>query len=244
MAQTPFAGTWIVQPELTRFALRSPSFLLERGVFERTSCAAALRVPADGMEHPVSGDPNFEAVLIRALDRRHVEMQERRSDKVIWQGRYAVSRDGKSMTLAYEDRRATAVVTGSMQFARDGAIIAHAHLMSGTWLPVKLTQLSPSGSRLTIRDIENGLSMEGSDGRVSDTKFDRQYYPLLGYLEGATVLVGRPGERLLQINRALNGLVVEVSRGSVSDDGSTMTLKQLDRQCQSEVVYTLTKQSP
>jgi hypothetical protein len=243
-AETPFSGTWVVQPPLTAFSLQPLSLLIDRGVYKRTSCAPLLEVPTDGNDHAVAGDPLAESMSVRLLDRRRVEVAEKISGKLAWKGNYAVSKDQKSLTLKYEDYRATNPVSGTIGFAREGDVIVNAHLLSGTWRAEKLIELSATGLTMTIQDTDNGLTVNASDGRRYDIKFDRQDYPLAGYLDGATVQVGRRAPQTLQVNRKQHGAQVEMSLGTVSDDGQTMLLNQIDWQCQSKITWTLRKRTP
>jgi hypothetical protein len=242
-AETPFAGTWVVQPQLTEYSLRPLSFMIERGTYKRTSCVPYPEVPTDGQEHDVVGDPLVQSMSVRLLDASRIEVTQKIGGKLVWRGNYTVSKGQKSMTLAYEDDRASHPVSGTVQFAREGEIVPNAHLLSGSWRAEKLIDLSPSGMTMTLEDTENGLHMSASDGRGYDIRFDRQDYPLTGYLDGATVQVGRRTPRVLQVNRKQHGTYIEMSIGEISDDGETMQLGQLDWQCQSKVVWTLRKQA-
>jgi hypothetical protein len=244
LAETPFSGTWIVQPSLTTFSLRPLSLLIDRGAYKRTSCAPAFEVPTDGKDHAVAGNPLAESMSVRLLDRSRVEVAEKISEKLVWKGNYTVSKDQKLLTLKYEDYRATNAVSGTIEFAREGDPVANAHLLSGTWRTEKLIELSPTGLTMTIKDTDNGLIMSAGDGSGYDIKFDRQDYPFTGYLDGATVQVGRRAPQTLQVNRKQRSAMVEMSLGTVSDDGQTMTLSQMDWPCQSKITWTLRKQTP
>jgi hypothetical protein len=242
LAETPFPGTWVVQPSLTTFSLRPLSLLIDSGMYKRSSCVPDPDVPTDGRDHTIAGDPLVESMSVRLLDGSRVEVVENLSGKLVWKGHYAVSKDHKSMTLEYEDHRASNTVSGTVQFAREGDVLANAHLLSGTWMPEKLVALSATGLYMTIRDADNGLTVSAGDGRSYDIKFDRQDYPLAGYLDGATVQVGRRAPQTLQVNRKQHGAYVEMSLATVSDDGRTMQLSQVDWQCQSKITWTLRKQ--
>jgi hypothetical protein len=244
LAETSFSGTWVVQPPLTTFSLRPLTLLIDRGVYKRTSCAPAPEVPTDGKDHAVAGNPLAESMSVRLLDRSRVEVAEKISGRLVWKGNYTVSKDRKSLTLKYEDYRATNAVSGAIEFAREGDSVANAHLLSGTWRAEKLIELSATGLTMTIQDTDKGLTMSASDGRSYDIKFDRQNHPLTGYLDGATVQVGRRAPQTLQVNRKQHGTQVEMSLGTVSDDGQTMLLSQIDWQCQSKITWTLRKRAP
>lgn len=260
-ADRPFDGTWIVQPELTTFGMRSPTFSLERGVFRRSDCKTEpIVVPADGAAHAVRGQPQFDAMSVRVLDPKRVEIVEKIADKLAWKGIYTVSTNGRAMTLDFEDERGAKPVTGVLAYTREGDVLSGAHSASGTWRPEKLTRLSSSGLGITIgmqrkaapQDEElaagpnfyDSFTFAGSDGRGAEGKLDAHDYPLNGYLPGATMALNRLQPNILQFNRAQNGALVEVSRATVSSDGQTMTLSQVDWVCQAKTVFILNKQTP
>jgi hypothetical protein len=242
-AETPFAGSWVVQPELTEYSLRSLGFDISRGMFKRTSCVPTQEVPTDGLEHPVAGDPLTESMSVRLVNRNRVDTAQKADGRVTWKGTYVVSNDGGSMQLSFDDRRSAKPVTGTIQFAREAAGAADAHRLSGTWRPEKLLALGGAGFEMTIQDTDNGLTMSASDGRSFDIKFDRQDYPLRGYLSGATVQVGRRAPQTLQVNRRQRGILVEFTIAPVTDDGQTMQWGELDEQCQSKTTWTLHKRN-
>lgn len=260
-ADRPFDGAWVIQPELTTFGMRSPTLSLERGVFRRSDCKSEpIAVPADGAAHAVKGQPLFDAMSVRVLDPKRVEIVETSADKPAWKGLYAVSANGRKMTLEFEDDRAARPVTGVLTYMRDGDALAGAHAASGTWRPERLTRLSANGLSITIgmqrkavaQDDElaagpnfyDSFTFAGSDGRGADGKLDAHDYALNGYLPGATVALNRLQPNILQFNRAQNGNLVEISRATVSSDGQTMTLSQVDWVCQAKTVFILNKQTP
>jgi hypothetical protein len=242
-AETPFAGSWMVRPELTEYSLRPLGFDISRGMYKRTSCAPTQEVPTDGSEHPVAGDPLTEFMSVRLMDRNRVEVAQKADGRLTWKGIYAVANDGRSMQLTFDDRRSTKAITGTIQFARETEGAADAHRLSGTWRAQKLLALGGAGLELTIEDTDNGLTLSASDGRSFDIKFDRQDYPLLGYLSGATVQVGRRAAQTLQINRRQRGILVDFTIAIVSDDGRTMDWGQLDMQCQWKTTWKLVKRN-
>jgi hypothetical protein len=259
-ADRPFDGTWVIEPARTNFdaGMRAPTFDLDRGVFRRSDCRlGAVEVPADGKQHEIKDQPLFDAMSVQVIDGKHVEILERNAGKAVWSGRYALSADGRALQLDYEDDRATRPVTGSLTYAREGEVVKGPHLLSGVWRPTKLTNLSASGQTLTIAmqpqgslhpvaagpDPTMSFHLAAGDGRSADGRFDAHPYPLSGWLPGSSVVVGRLWANTLQINRSVNGELVEMSRATVSADGQTMTLAQVDWVCQAKAIYTLRKKS-
>lgn len=145
------------------------------------------------------------------------------------------------MTLDFVDSAPATPVSGSIRYERDGDPMHDAHPLSGAWYARKLLKIS-APPVWTLSDTEDGLTMSANDGRGFDIKFDRRDYPLTGYLPGATVQVGHRTPVLLQINRRQDGVLIEMSLGDVSEDGTTMKLTQFDEQCKSSVIWTMRKQ--
>jgi hypothetical protein len=259
-ADRPFDATWVTQPERTTFdaGMRAPTFDLDRGVFRRSDCRlGAIEVPADGKEHEIKDQPLFDAMAVRVVDDKHVEIVEQNAAKKVWSGRYTLSADARALQLDYEDDRATQPVTGSLTYAREGDVLKGPHLLSGIWRPTKLTSLSASGQTLTILtrsqnatqpvaagpDPNMSFHLVAGDGRSADGRLDAHPYPLNGSQPGSSVVLSRLWANTLQINRSVNGELVEMSRATVSDDGQTMTLAQVDWVCQAKTIYTLQKKS-
>ena len=59
---------------------------------------------------------------------------------------------------------------------------------------------------------------------------------------GATVRVGRRTPTVMQVNRKQQHILVDMATGTLSDDGVTMIWREIDWQCQSQIVWTLHKQ--
>jgi len=58
----------------------------------------------DGTEAPYKGDPGTSSVSVKRLDKNTIEETDKRDGKVIAVARITVSADGKSMTVAVDDK--------------------------------------------------------------------------------------------------------------------------------------------
>ena len=58
----------------------------------------------DGTEAPYKGDPGTTSVSVKKVDKNTIEETDKRDGKVISVGRITVAADGKSMTLAVDDK--------------------------------------------------------------------------------------------------------------------------------------------
>ena len=247
LADSPFAGTWQVEPERTEFSAMLPlKIAIERGVYKNDSCASPEEVPADGGDHGVPGNPFFDMMSVRLPDARSADVEQKSGATVVWRGLYVAAPDLRSMTLRFEDRRPAHPVTGTIRFEREGEPDPAAHPLSGSWRARRLIDLSASGRTLSFTDIDDGLAMNASDGRSFRNVFgDRggETAVLHGYLDGAAVWVSRRAPHKLQINRTHNGTLVEFTIGTVSADGQQLELGELDLLCQTKTTWILRKQS-
>jgi hypothetical protein len=244
MADSGFAGTWIMQPEATTFGVDHPlELMIERGTYKRSDCAPPFEVAANGSDQPIKEQPLFDTLSVRLVDPRRVDVVQKMAGKVTWKGVYTVSKDQRSMTLQFDDERASTPVTGTILYSRVGNPLSAAHSVSGSWRPEKLTQLSASALTLTIQDQEHGLAMSWSDGRRVESQLDVKYYPLNGYLSGEQVSILHPRPDTLAINREQGATPVEVSRAVISDDGQTITYKQVEWVCRSLTTYIYQKKA-
>jgi len=212
--------------------------MIERGTFKRSDCAPPVELKADGADQPVKGEPLFDSMSVRVVDRRRVDVAQKLAGKVTWKGVYAVAKDQRSMTLDFDDERPLTPVTGTLFYVRVGDPVTDAHALSGSWQPNKLARVSESGSTLTIRDETPGITMSWSDGREVTSPIDAKYYKLNGYLAGAQASILRPRPETLAINRQQGIFPVEVSRAIVSEDGQTLIFKQEDWVCRTLTTLT------
>ena len=58
----------------------------------------------DGTEAPYKGDPGTTSVSVKRLDKNTLEETDKRDEKVIMVSRMTVAADGKSMTIAFDDK--------------------------------------------------------------------------------------------------------------------------------------------
>jgi hypothetical protein len=241
VAESPFAGTWTVQPEATEFRGRSLGLLVDKNEYKRTSCTTARQVPTDGKDHPIGGDPLLQTMSVKLVDAHRVEVVQKIADLEVWKGSYVVSKDGKSLTLTYRDQRSQLPTSATLRYIREGEVVPNAHLLSGIWAPQQISNLSAAAVSFTLRDTENGLQMSAADGRGFETNFQVKDVPLSGYLAGASVLVLKRSDHTLQINRKQKNVLVNFSVGDISADGRTMSLMEMDWQCQSITDWKLQK---
>jgi hypothetical protein len=53
----------------------------------------------DGKEYPLTGSPDYDAVVAKRINRRTIEITRKKGGTVVQTARYVVSKDGKKITL-------------------------------------------------------------------------------------------------------------------------------------------------
>jgi hypothetical protein len=243
LADNPFVAQWVMRPELTTFSQRTMDLLIERNTFRQTGCGDPLEVPTDGADQPINGQPLFDSMAVRLMDRGKVEVVQKMGGKLAWRGIYTVSKDQRHMTLVFEDDRVSNPVTGTIRYARVGEPLSGAHSLSGSWRAEKMLQLSPNALTLRIETVDQGLGLHWSDGRSVESNLDTKYYPLHGYLQGAGVSVLHDRPDTLALNRVQSSIPVEVSRIVLSEDAKSVSYAQVDWVCRTAMYFTYQRQA-
>jgi hypothetical protein len=231
----------MLEPELTTIGGRDPTFSVEQGAFKLTTCVNPVDIAATGKAVPVANQPLYDAASVKILDAHRVELAELLAGRLTWKGLYAVSKDRRAMTLDFEDDRAEQPVTGRIDYVRVGEPLARMHGLSGTWHPEKLERVSESGSSIVIQQSEHELVLSRKDGSRIDSMLDANYYPISGYVAGATASILHPGPDLLAVNTKQGITLVDTARAVVSADGNTLSYRHVDRLCGGIVTLTYQK---
>jgi hypothetical protein len=229
---SPFTGTWQLQPELTKFREEPLKVILDQGRYKRLGCINAVDVGANGSDQSVDGHPDFDSITVAVLDGHQVRITQKKAGKATWTGLYTVAADGHTMKLDFTDTRALQPVTGEMLYERvSDSGISGDHALSGAWRPEKVVNISTAGRKLTFKDTAGGLAMTAADGHKYEAKFDFKDYPVEGDVSDAKVALNRVGPQVVQFSLKRGNALAEVSRATVSDDGHSLKLTAVDREC-------------
>jgi hypothetical protein len=110
----PHLGTWVLNTARSKYTPGPPPtsqtsvYAVEGNGWKITTRGtAALGLPTsteftvsfDGKDHPVRGNPDWDAVSIRRVDRNTVEFTRKRNGKVVQTATSMVSADGKIRTV-------------------------------------------------------------------------------------------------------------------------------------------------
>jgi hypothetical protein len=69
-----------------------------------TQTGQSYTAKLDGTEAPYKGDPGTTSVSVKKVDKNTIEETDKRDGKVISVSRMTVAADGKSMTIAWDDK--------------------------------------------------------------------------------------------------------------------------------------------
>jgi hypothetical protein len=174
---------------------------------------------SDGRGTPVPGNPGFNQVELRRIDRRQAEVKEKKDGAVVATVRQKLSKDGNELTITtasagHADQITVWNRTGGAKVGRD--------LLAGEWTQdVGKTRLR-QGLVLKIEaDGEHGVRFSGEfnytarfDGKQYDLKNSRNDTVTLQLVDPHTVdSIYRRGDQVAQKDRWV-----------VSADGQQMTL--------------------
>jgi hypothetical protein len=105
MAQSPFHGTWKVDPKTAKFPEKPDVYLLQDGMYHCKTCVPPEDMQADGQDQKVSGNPYYDTVSIEVVDDRTIEGTRKKNGKIVVTSKAWVLADGKNMTFEWDDKR-------------------------------------------------------------------------------------------------------------------------------------------
>ena len=68
-------------------------------MYECKTCVPPVNVKADGQFQKISGDPYRDAVMVKVVDDKHVEMASQKDGKDVSKSTRTVSDDGNTLTI-------------------------------------------------------------------------------------------------------------------------------------------------
>ena len=242
-AQSPFDGTWKVEPDKTKHSKKADVLLVENGMYECKTCAPPVKVKADGQFQPVSGNPYLDMMKVEVLDDRHVNSESQKAGKQVSVVKRTVSDDGKTLTeeWTYYANPEGGPVSGTDVLTRVGKAPAAGNAVSGSWREEKGDVATGDALLFTYKSGGDSLSMTTPTGQSFEAKLDGKDYPM----------VGDPGVTTVSLKRIVNdieetdkrdGKVIYVSKMSVSPDGKTMTIEVDDKLHGTKSTYYAIKQ--
>jgi hypothetical protein len=222
-AQSPFDGTWRIDPAKAKFDPKPFTVYTSQGWYHCVSCTPPFDVQADGQFHAVTGQP-FDTVSVTLVDPHTMSIVSKKGDKTIEEDTATVSADGKITTL----KSTTYPLNGgpaqksSTTLKRVGVLPAGVHATSGNWVPLKFTDTEADLS-FTFKSDGDQFSMTDPTGDSYTAKFDGNDYPYKSYGANSVSLKRVDAHTIVETDKR-DGKVMSEQKMTVSPDGKTMTI--------------------
>lgn len=226
-AQTLFNGTWKVDFGKSVPPKKLDVLLLNQGIYECQSCVPAFKGGADGTDQPLGGVPYFDTIAVVVKSDHEVDLTAKKKGEMVWTNRLVVSEDGNTLTTSFSDKSNTNggdPVTGTQIEERAEKGPAGSHLVSGSWRPAKMENLSENGAKWTYKVNGQQLEMTTPTGQSYVAKLDGTDAPMKGDPGVTSVSVRMLGSNTLEETDKREGKVVSIQKMTVSEDGETAKL--------------------
>jgi hypothetical protein len=223
LADSPFDGTWVAREDATHDQ-KPYTFSLVNGVFDSQAVVPHFKVKADGTDQPVKGHAYFDTVAVKSDGADSITLVSKKAGKTMGETHFAVSADGKTLTVKFADSSGTETVTGENIFTRVGTAPKGAHAASGSWRLTKSQNTTANGRTLTYKATADGMSFSAPTGQSYTAKFDGKEVPVAGDPGGMTVSLKKVNASSFIETDHVKGKVVEVDHWTVAPDGKTMKI--------------------
>lgn len=218
LAQSPFDGTWVLEPPLPQKPI---AYSLAREIFHCSGCIVDIAVKADGADHKVPAADYWDAINIQPLDSHTVEIIAKKAGKPMLTEFDEISPDGDTLTQVATDTTETDPVTIETLYRRLEKAPAGSHLISGTWRAYQAHR-SRNGSIITYKCTAEGFSGETPLGEKFDAKFDGNFYPVANDPGHTVVSAKLLNPNTVELTHKRKDKIVSVSRITADTDGKTL----------------------
>jgi len=242
IADSPFEGTWKMNPQTAAFQDHQ-TFILQNGMWRCDTCVPKIAVKADGNPHNVGGSPYLDAVSVREVNDHTVEITNTKSGKVVQTETLTASDDGNKLSTEFSfTSQGGQQGNGKGYYDRTATAPAGGNKVSGTWKPAKFESASDSMTTFTFKTSADGISMNDGTGDSYDAKFDGKDYEYKGDPGITSVVLKRIDASTIEETDKRNGKVLFVTRLAVAPDGRSMKMSTHDKLRKSTVSSTAEKQ--
>ena len=239
-AQSPFDGTWHINPAKAKFDQKPFTVYPSQGWYHCVSCTPPYDVQADGQFHPVAGQ-SFDTQSVTIVDPHTLSFVSKKGAKTIEEDTVAVSSDGKITSI----KSTTYPLNGgeaqksSMKLKRVGILPAGVHATSGNWVPLGFSDTEADLS-FTFKSDGDQFSMTDPTGDSYTAKFDGNDYPYKSYGANGVSLKRVDAHTIVETDKR-DGKEIGEQRMTVSPDGKTMTLVSHNPQNDSTSTFIATR---
>ena len=232
IGQSSFNGTWKVDFE-SAMPKKINVWLLQNGTYKCTSCSPTIDVKADGKDQPVNRQP-YDTISVKIVDHQTVEEIEKKNGQAVSDEKLTVSNNGNTVTDEFGNWKLT--------MTRIANAPTGAHILSGSWQPVKIESISDKELLVTYRLEGDTLSMSRPSDQSYTAKLNGTDAPYKRDPDTNGVTLKRIDKNTIEETAKLNGKVVSVTRLAVGSDGKSMTLSVQDVEDGTTNRFTMRKQ--
>jgi hypothetical protein len=216
-AQSPFDGTWALEPPVPQHPIE---YSLSHGVFHSSEWGN-VEVPADGVDHKIADTDYWDTLKVLRLDARAVQITAKKAGKTMFVEFTSLSADGATLTQVIKDTTESDTVTTETLFHRLEKGAPDAHAISGSWRAFQ-TKRSDNGSLITYRCTKEAFSGETPLGEKYSAKFDGQFYPVEDD-PGQTLIAAKLlNPNTVELTHKRKDKIVSVAHMTVAPDGKTI----------------------
>ena len=222
-AQSAFDGTWRPDPQRPGPNAKPDEYALSHGTYECRSCQPPYRLPADGHDHPVAGNPAYDTLSVQVIDARTVAKVAKKQGQTVAETRASVSADGNTLV---EQQRVFGMGPGPIELTRKSTRAVQPQSpadspLSGSWRAIE-TDLTHHDEDTTFKVHDQTLSMTDRMGRSFEAKLDGTTAPYKGSSEFNSVAVKLINANTIEESDKKDGTVVKVSTWTLEPDGKTI----------------------
>jgi hypothetical protein len=216
-------GTWKAVLDSAKTPKKPDVYLIKDGMYECQTCTPAYSVKADGMDHPVKGNPYFDSASVKLNDHGLAEI-DKKGGKIVTTSTIIVTADDKTAMVEFTDSSAsTTPVTGKVVLARVGAPPAGTNPFSGSWRTASYSSLSDNSITVTYKISGDMLSMSSPAGQSYVAKLGGPAAPYKGDPGTDMVSVKMNGKSLVETDMR-GGKVIGVITTVPSADGKSIAV--------------------
>lgn len=227
-AQSAFDGTWKADASSMNINAKPDVYVLQNGMYDCKTCVPPYKIKADGTDQKVTGHPYFDTIAIKPVDDKHVVESYSKGGKKMGENDFAISDDGKTMTMTFTDNTAPSgkAATGKAEMTRVAAGPSGSHAMSGSWQQ-KNFSANDEAMTFTIKVQGDTITVSSPMGSGYTAKLDGTDAPYKGDPGVTSVSVKKLGPNMIEETDKRDGKVIGVSKMTVN--GNKMTIDNVDK---------------
>ncbi|MGD0793706.1 MAG: hypothetical protein ABR920_18235 [Terriglobales bacterium] len=244
MAQSPFDGTWKIDPNSYQLPTKPDVYLLQDGTYHCPTCDPPLEIRADGQDQKITAEACYDTVSVKVVDGRTIEETDKRNGKTVGTARMTVSSDGNTLTDDWTDscNAKGDVVSGKQLLSRVAKGPGGSHAISGSWQALKDVSHSDNALVVTLKLEADTFTFADPTGQSYAARLDGTEALFKGGLENTTVSVKRIGENTIKQTDKRGGKTVGIVRFTISADRKSISVSMEDTVKGTTVHFVLRKQ--